>query len=135
MISLKFAPVAGPDPLFTTLMVYSIVSPGEPPGGAVSVTIAAALVDASCATGLLVCVGTGGIGPPGPSWSITATFSIDDVTPGLTVTLNCTTAAAPGAITPGAAAGLLISRGFVNGMTGPARSATAAPLSVVLPGT
>src|SRR5215218_1126718 len=107
MISLKLAPVAGPEPLFTTLMVYSTVSPGEPPGGAVSVTIAAALVEASCATGLLVCVVTGGIGP-GPSWSITATFSIDAVTPALTVTRNCTTAASPGMITPDPPEGLLI---------------------------
>src|SRR5580765_3788068 len=116
MLSLKLTPVAGQDPLFTTLMVYSTVSPGEPPGGAISVTIAAALVDASCATGLLVCVVTGGIGP-GPSWSITATFSIDDVTPGRTVTWNCTTAASPGRIEPefGAAPGLLIDRAVVNG--------------------
>src|SRR6266508_255188 len=134
MLSSKLTPVAGPDPLFTTLIVYSIVSPGEPPGGAVSVTIAAALVDASCTTGLLVCVGVEGIGPPGPSWSIEATFSIDDVTPGLTVTWNCTTAAAPGAITPSAAPGLLISRGVVNGMTAPP-SPAAEPLSVVVPGT
>src|SRR5438046_2685942 len=102
MLSLKLTPVAGPDPPFTTLMVYSTVSPGEPPGGAVSFTIAAALVDVSCATGLLVCVGIGGIDPPGPSWSIKAMLSIDEVTPGLTVTLNCTTAASPGTITPGA---------------------------------
>src|SRR5689334_8907920 len=135
MLSLKLTPVAGPVPPLTTLMVYSIVSPGEPPGGAVSVTIAAALVEASWATGLLVCVVIGGIGPPGPSGSIDATFSIDELTPALTVTLNCTAAAAPGAITPGAAPGLLINRGFVNGITPPARSATAAPLSVVLPGT
>src|SRR6185295_5219475 len=45
MISLKFTPVAGPEPPFTTLIVYATRSPGEPPAGAVSTTIAADLVD------------------------------------------------------------------------------------------
>src|SRR5215211_6691261 len=122
MLSLNTTFVAGPVPRLVIAIVYSIVSPGDPPSGAVSTASAAALVAAKSTTGLNVWTVPGGIVPFGPSSSIVATLVICVVTPGFTRTWKRTIADAPAAITPSGEPGLLINRAAVNGIAGPARS-------------
>ena len=70
---------------------------------------------------------------PAPSGSMVAVLTT--VAPLSAATWNCTLAVAPNAITPAALPGLLTNAAVANGMAPPEPSATAIPLSFVLPAT
>ena len=126
--------LAAPGPALLTVRVYVVVVP------LTTELTAFDLVTLTLAGGCSVVVVGGGVTggwlpAAGPSISVTAVLVIVPVALLLIVTLNSTVAVAPKAMTPAAWPLLLTAAAVAKSMTPPAKSATATPLSLVLPAT